>query len=121
MFPKNRRIPRKMFPLLDKRQTHKRGLFLLKFAFKNGVGCQPTQQIRAPQASRFCFSVSNKISKSAVIRNRMRRIGYKLLKKYLPQIKPDAIILFSFMAVPKNKEDIDKNIEFILKKSKLTK
>ena len=86
----------------------KNDLFLLKFA--------PTKS-----QSRFCFSVSKKIAKNAVVRNRLRRAGYRLLQKHLPKIKPNTLTLFSFKTVPKNDEEIIKSLESILKESKLIK
>lgn len=111
MLPKNRRIPRKMFPLLSNgAKSFRSNIFLVKFIKK------PDQS-----ASRFCFSVSKKVAKSAVIRNRMRRSGYRLLEKYLPKISSDSMVLFSFRVIPKNDEEITKNIESILIESKLIK
>ena len=105
MFPKNRRIPRKMFPLLTKgAKVFRNKLFLLRLVpldEKNG---------------RFGFSVSKKVAKSAVVRNRMRRAGYRELEKYLPQMKFNVLALFVYQTVPKN-NDIIKNLESILNDS----
>jgi len=107
MFSKSRRIPRKMFPLLSERaKTAKNNLFSLRFV--------PTSQ-----QARFCFSVSKKIAKSAVLRNRMRRAGYRLLEKYLPKIQSTSLVLFSYRAVPRNDSEVDKNIESLLIEAKL--
>jgi ribonuclease P protein component len=109
MFPQNRRIPRSMFPLLSSEsKTYKNSLFLLKFVPQNGE-------------SRFCFSISKKVAKNAVVRNRMRRAGYRLLEKYLPDIKIKILAVFYFRIIPKSNEEIIKNIELILKESKLIK
>jgi ribonuclease P protein component len=110
MLPKNQRVPRKMFPLLSNgAKVFKNNLFLLRFVPNGGLG------------SRFCFSVSKKVSKSAVVRNKLRRAGYKALVEYISQIKPKIIVLFSFKAVPKSSDNITKNLESILKESKLIK
>jgi ribonuclease P protein component len=107
MLPKNKKIPRKIFPfILKKADVFKNNLFILKFT-KGG------------KESRFCFSVSKKISKSAVIRNKIRRAGYRLLKKHISKIKPGALIIFSFIRLPKNEEEIDKSIESILREAKM--
>ena len=111
MFPQKRRIPRKMFPLLQNgAETFKNKLFLLRFVSKN----EPSNR-----NSRFCFSVSKKVAKKAVIRNKLRRTGYRLLKEHLFKIKPEIIAVFSFKEIPKNNGDIAKNMESILKESKL--
>jgi len=111
MLPKNRRIPRKMFPLLSNgAKIFKNKLFLLRFVLESN------QKI-----SRFCFSVSKKVARNAVTRNKMRRAGYRLLKKYLSEIKPEVIALFSYRVIPKDEEEIIKNLTSILKDSKLIK
>ena len=106
MLPKNKRIPRKMFPLLSNgAKKFKNNLFLLRFVPGNG------------SQSRFCFSVSKKVAKSAVVRNKLRRTGYKLLEKYIPQIKSNILAMFSYRVVPKKQEEIIKNLESILNDS----
>jgi len=102
-----------MFPLLQNgAKTFKNKLFLLRFVVKN----EPKNK-----ESRFCFSVSKKIAKMAVLRNKLRRTGYQSLKEHLLKIKPEILAIFSFKEVPKNKEEIDQNLESILKESKLIK
>ena len=97
-----------MFPLLSNgAKAFRNNLFYLKFVLGNELG------------SRFCFSVSKKVAKSAVVRNRLRRTGYRLLEKYLPKIKPNILAVFSFRAIPKNNDDIIKNLESILNDSLL--
>jgi len=108
MFPKNRRIPRDMFPLLSSGKTFRNDLFLLK-------------TLKIQNQSRFCFSVSKKISKKAVIRNKIRRMGYRALKTNLSQIKTSAISCFYFKMIPKDKNDLEEKLLQILKDSKLLK
>ncbi len=98
-----------MFPLLNGTKIFKNDLFVLKFIFKNS------------KSSRFCFSISKKVAKNAVTRNKMRRVGYRLLKKYIPKIQSNTVNFFSFRKIPENNEEIIKNLESILKKSKLIK
>jgi ribonuclease P protein component len=109
MFPKNKRIPRKLFPLLSNGpKTFKNNLFLLKLVSTESGG-------------RFCFSVSKKIAKNAVVRNRLRRSGYRFLKIHLPEIKIRVLALFSFREVPEGDREIIRSLESILKESKLIK
>ncbi|OHA87646.1 MAG: hypothetical protein A3A96_03100 [Candidatus Zambryskibacteria bacterium RIFCSPLOWO2_01_FULL_39_39] len=97
-----------MFPLLSSgAKVFGNSLFLLRFVLKGD------------SQSRFCFSVSKKISKSAVVRNRLRRAGYRLLKKYISKIKPNTLAVFSFKMIPKDDEEIIKNLESILNDSLL--
>ena len=46
--------------------------------------------------SRFAFSVSKKVCKKAVDRNRLRRQGYSVVSKYLKQINPGYFYIFTF-------------------------
>lgn len=108
MLPQSHRIPRKMFPLLKNgAKAYKNSLFLLKTVDNN------------EKNSRFCFSVSKKVAKNAVIRNRLRRQGYDFIQKHLLEIKPNTIALFSFKKVPQKVTETNENIEKILKESKL--
>lgn len=97
-----------MFSLLRGSKTFQNDLFLLKSAFGESGG-------------RFCFSVSKKIAKDAVTRNKMRRSGYRLLKKLMPKIKPKIISVFYFKKVPKNDDEIHEKLESIMKVSDITK
>ena len=96
-----------MFPALaNVAKVFKNNLFLLRVVPHNGP-------------ARFGFSVSKKIAKSAVVRNRLRRAGYRLLEKYVLQIKPNILASFSFRTIPKDNNDIIKNLELILNDSLL--
>lgn len=71
--------------------------------------------------SRICFSVSKKVVKKAVTRNRLRRMGYGGIAQKIDLIKNNKLILFSYKKQPKNQEEVESNIDYILKKSKLIK
>jgi ribonuclease P protein component len=121
MFPKSKRIPRKMFPLLSNgAKTFKNNLFLLRFVSQS-VQSSEFSHLDKNYSSRFCFSVSKKVAKNAVMRNKMRRAGYRLLEKYFFEIRPKIIASFSFRKIPKNDEEIVRNLESVLKESKLIK
>lgn len=77
--------------------------------------------LKSDGESRFCFSVSKKVAKSAVARNRLRRAGYHLLARYLPEIKSNILAVFYFKSMPQDNEEIAKNMKSILKESKLIK
>ncbi len=111
MLPKNRRIPRKQFPLFfsSGARIYRNGLFLLKVA--SG----------AKGESKFCFSVSKKIAKKAVDRNKARRSGYRSIGKILNQIKPEFMAIFSFLRLPKNDHEVDLKLREILEESLLIK
>jgi len=108
MLPSRNRIPRKVFPLLsNKAKTFRNNIFSLRYVPNTKPG------------SRFSFSVSKKVAKNAVARNKLRRTGYRLLKKYLPRIKTDILASFSFRTMPKSDDEIIKNLESILNDSLL--
>ena len=68
------------------------------------------------QKSRFSFSVSKKVEKSAVLRNKMRRAGYEAIRESLPSIKDGFAFRFTFNKKPQNyKQDIIEAINQILK------
>lgn len=110
MLPKNNRIKRSAFSLLLKgAKVFKNNLFLMRFVSTDKSGSQ------------FSFSVSKKISKSAVVRNRLRRTGYRLIAKHIERIKPNILVSFSFRELPKDEEYVEKNLTNILIESKLIK
>ena len=109
MLPKNKRISRRLFPLLRKAKIFKNQLFLLKLT------SSPSKE------SRFAFSVSKKIAKKAILRNKCRRWGYRTIQPLLPQIKSQIMAQFSFLKVPKDSEEVSENLYAILKTSKLLK
>ncbi len=79
------RIPRKDFgPLLKSRIFAHSPHFSLRFADSTGV--------------RVAVSVSKKVSKSAVVRNTIRRRMYALVRDVVPTMRPG---LFLFIAKPK--------------------
>lgn len=44
--------------------------------------------------TRFAFSVSSKAVKTAVMRNRIRRVGYTSLSSFLSEVKPSFDVVF---------------------------
>lgn len=108
MLPKKSRIPRKMFSLLLKQaKFFGNDLFLLRFNQNQHSG------------SRFGVSVSKKVAKKAVLRNKLRRAGYELIAQNMPKIKKDIMALLSFKKVPTNKSSIEAAFEDIFKRANL--
>ena len=106
-----------MFPLLNKgARVFRNKLFLLRIVSLPGTS-----------SSRFAFSISKKVAKSAVVRNRMRRTGYRLIKKYIKEIPSDLLVSFTFQNLPKEKikkeieKEVEENLKNILLESKLLK
>ena len=72
--------------------------------------------------TQFSCSVSKKVSKSAVVRNRIRRRGYAAIEKVLVHIKPGQYGVFSFKKGSEKSsfKMIEKEIVFLLDKSGLS-
>jgi ribonuclease P protein component len=108
MLAKNRRIEKKFFSVQFKNsQTSRRfnSSHLLLSVAKN-----------ENQTSRFAFSVSKKICKLAVDRNRLRRQGYSIVGKYLENIPDGFLFFFSFKKgqYPVLFSDLEKEIKELL-------
>ena len=71
--------------------------------------------------SRFGFIVSNKISKSAVKRNRIKRLLRESVRLRWMQINPgfDVVMMARADVSEKSFEDVDKAVDSLLKKSGL--
>ncbi len=89
MLPKKRRIPRKEFAKL----------FLNGKRFNSTAFLLNLVALDKPflsTDSKFSFSVSKKVSSSAVLRNKLRRMGYSVIEKNIKNIKSGVILSFSF-------------------------
>lgn len=102
MLPKNRRIERSIFShILSNSNRYNSTYFTLYIS--------PISSKNEP--SHFSFSVSKKVSKSAVDRNKKRRQGYSVINKNLKQIKPNFYCFFVFKRVENSKySEIEKDI-----------
>lgn len=97
-----------MFSLfLNKAKTFRNSLFLLRIARQTGPD------------SLFSFSVSKKVSKSAVVRNKMRRSGYRSIEKFMSKIGSGNLLNFVFKKVPQNDNEVAEKIKDLLIESKL--
>ena len=87
MLPKERRISKKNFPyiLSESRRYNSHHLLLYLSKIEGG----------SKKMSQFTFSVSKKVSKLAVNRNRFRRQGYSVVER-IPNIKPGYFCFFTF-------------------------
>jgi len=109
MLPKSNRLPRKLFPeLLKASRFANSQAFSLRFS-DGTVFNRP----------HIAVSVSKKISKSAVVRNRVRRRVYSLLRPILSMLVPRAYLFVVKPGVEKLKIDVLKSeIDKLLKESK---
>ena len=75
------------------------------------------------EISRFGFIVSNKVSKKAVERNRIKRLLRETIRLKWDKIKPgfDAIFIFRGKNIEKSFKDVDMVVENLLKRSGLLK
>ncbi len=85
MLPKHRRIPRELLVNALSQGKRYNSSNLLLYVLENSAGL-----------SRFSFSVSKKVCKNAVDRNKFRRRGYSVVGKYLKKVKPGFLCIFSF-------------------------
>lgn len=70
--------------------------------------------------SRFGFVISTKISKKAVIRNKIKRQLREIIRKNLPNIKPglDVLIIAKPEIIDKKYQDIKEEVERLLNKAR---
>ena len=103
MLAKNRRIGKKIFSV----HFSKLERFVSPHLFLTIV-----KNEKANEPSRFAFSISKKICKRAVDRNRLRRQGYSIVGKYLKNIPDGFLFFFSFKksAYPVSFADLEKEI-----------
>lgn len=103
MLPKKKRVTKDFFKLLMKEgKTISTQLFLF-YLLKN-------------ESPRYAFVAPKGIFKSAVKRNKFRRIGYNILRS-IPISTGAGVFMYKKQAINAKTEDIKKDIELILKKA----
>ncbi len=110
MLPKKRRIERKVFPLiLSQGKRYNSSHILLSVALQD----------EKLHPSRFSFSVSKKIARLAVDRNRIRRRGYSIVLKNLQSLSTGFLCFFTLKkgSYPLSFEDMEKEVLILLKVS----
>lgn len=109
MIPKSKRLSRKDIGLIKQPDIYSSNTLLsLKSVKIRGV------------KSKISFSVSKKVSKSAVVRNRLRRYGYRAVVPFLEKIENRFTIVY-YKTIPKNFSEVESNLKEILNKSKIIK
>lgn len=71
--------------------------------------------------SRFSFSISKKISKTAILRNKIRRQGYKVISNNLKRIKDNFLVRLSIHTIPPSFSEFETDIENLLIKTDMIK
>jgi len=109
----------------ENRLTKKKDFSLI---FKKGLGVKEgflfiKTVINKSKDSRFAFVVSQKVSKSAVIRNKIRRILKELIRGHLERTKTgiDGVLIVYPGIDHRKREDIADKLEKLFKKAKLFK
>ncbi|MFZ2522876.1 MAG: ribonuclease P protein component [Minisyncoccia bacterium] len=88
MLPKKRRIGRSLFAYITRvGKRYNSPHFLMYTA--------PMKAEEKPQDSRFSFSLSKKNCKSAVLRNKLRRRGYSVIKDIIINIESGHYFFFN--------------------------
>lgn len=101
---KNRLKKKKDFEIAFKKGKAVRGNFLFSKHYRNNVG-----------VPRIAFVVSLKVSKKAIVRNRIRRIVSEVVSKNLSKIQPsDIIIIADKKIITASKDDIIHDTEAII-------
>lgn len=89
MLPKTRRIERKQFNQIlgQGKRYHSKSFTLYLSKIEEGELKNPT---------RVAFSVSKKVCKTAVMRNRLRRRGYSAVSRLITVLKPGYLLFFVY-------------------------
>lgn len=95
MLPKSRRIKREEFSFVLGKGVRLNSTHLFLF-------CQKINPENLKKTSRFSFSISKKVEKSAVKRNKLRRWGYSVLSNEINKTKDGFLLFFSY----KNTKDL---------------
>ena len=66
--------------------------------------------------SLFAVSVSEKVAKSAVVRNKLRRQSYRVLQDYTGLVRKGLLVRISWKKVPKSIDEISGALKNILNK-----
>lgn len=112
MLPKSRRIQdRGVFGSIYKSGKRVHGKYFVIFIKKTG------------QKSVFASVISQKVSKKAVIRNKIRRRSYSIIKNHLNNIKERYIVILSFKkeVIGLSYKELEENILEMFKKVGLFK
>jgi len=109
MLAKNRRIEKKFFSVQFRNSQRFFSTHLLLTVVKN-------ENKKETESSRFAFSVSKKVCKLAVGRNRLRRQGYAVVGKHLAEIQDGFLFFFSFKKAtyPVPSTELEKEIRGLL-------
>lgn len=94
MLPKKERVKRSEFDYILKNSKKFSSNHLLLYVAKISKG--------GLDKSKFSFSASKKISKKAVVRNRLRRRGYSIISKMRKEIKNGFYYFFIYKGDPQN-------------------
>lgn len=104
MLPKEKRIPRRLWgPLIESRNYSHSTFFTLKSA--------PSAQARV------AVSVSKKVSKKAVVRNRVRRRAYAVIRELVGGLGENLYLISAKPGVDKlTSEELHRELATLLKK-----
>lgn len=108
MLPKTWRVSKKEFAeILSKGKRYNSPHFLLYCIEDTKAGSKN---------SRFAFSVSKKVGKTAVQRNRLRRQGYSVIQRAQKDVSSGKVLFFSFKKGSESLkfESIDREIRELL-------
>ena len=105
MLPRNKRVNKKDFDFIIK---NGKALYSSLFSFI---------YIKSP-TPHFAFVAPKKAFKTAVKRNKYRRLGYNVLRKISLREDISGIFIYKKEALLSNNEEIAKDIDFLIRKLK---
>lgn len=129
MLPKKNRVPRRLFPLIVVKGKNYSSLNIyMKVVSLPSLSRSSKQEKQISSGkdevfSRFSFVVSKKVSKKAVVRNKIRRIGYNVVQKNTRNIKEGFLIavFIKKSAIGLSKRKIEEEVISLFKKANLLK
>ncbi len=107
MLPSNRRIERRLFSqiMAKSKRYHSNSFVFYLYPIENDPS----------KPSQFSFSISKKVLKSAVHRNKQRRRGYSIIKNHIKSIKSGFYCFFVYKkGFYTEYSDLEKDIEGLL-------
>ncbi len=113
MLSQTRRITREEFKKLGRGRAFHSPLLSLFVYTIDGATATAEKQL-----SKFAFSCSKKVSKSAVVRNKLRRRGYVGVRKMLSKVPPGFFFVFVYKkgAEKSTYQEVEKEVQDLLKK-----
>jgi len=125
MLSKKNRVPRHLFPaIITKGKNYYSPNIYIRVLNPGFSSCSPEQNEQknfeeSKNSQRFSVVVSKKVSKKAVVRNKLRRSVYGVIQKNIPDIKDNvlAAIFIKKNAAGLSKKEFEEEVFSLFKKT----